>query len=316
LIQCDGVKDVEIAIQDWQGERSQRSSYCGSSVFDSLSEGQQRVFRRLEEDSDTKPLKDYLSIKIGLVTGNNRFFLMSDDERKRAKLRRSELKPIFPRFHFASGMEFDTSDYEDLISDGGRGFLVSVRDETLVSTEMRDYLALYSAEDIDACSTFKKRPVWSSIEDGCPPDAFFPVMQHHGPRLILNKSGINCTNSVHRAYFSDNVSSTESMLLSLSLLSTFSQISAEICGRSYGSGALKHEPREAEKIQVLMPRLHKRVISSAFRRADKLIRSGNLVEARQFVDQLLLSPLGGEDVYASAALLDSALQKLKSHRQR
>ena len=154
------------------------------------------------------------------------------------------------------------------------------------------------------------------VDDGAPPDAFFPVMQHHGPKLVINESGYNCTNSIHRAYFKTDLSKTEKKMISLSLLSTFSQISAEICGRSYGAGALKHEPREAEKIEILIPELHHRKVGAAFNRVDRMLRDGNFTEARQFVDILLLSAIESEDVPTKAALLASGLEQLKSHRHR
>lgn len=316
LIRCNGVKDVKFAIQHWDKNQEALSSYCGTSVFDNLSEGPQREIRKLEGDDSQRSLKDFLSIRIGLVTGNNRFFLLGEEDRKSAEIAVAELDRVLPRFRFAPGLVFDTADHEDLLVNGGKGFLVSVRNEERSSRAMLDYLSQYSSADIKACSTFKKRSDWSYTNDAAIPDAFFPVMQHHGPRLVLNNSGMNCTNSVHRAYFKDRITTTEKKLLSLSLLSTFSQISAEICGRSYGSGALKHEPREVEKIHVLMPRIHQKTVATAFSRVDRLLRDGNLSEARQFVDQLLLKALEVDDVHTTAALLESGLSQLKAHRHR
>lgn len=257
-----------------------------------------------------------MSINIGLVTGNNSFFLLANDDREEAGLTEREVRRIIPRFHFAAGLEFTHSDHGTMLQKNGKGFLVSVENANDASGAMREYLSRYSISDIEACSTFKKRPVWCDIDDRSPPDAFFPVMQHHGPRLVLNESGVNCTNSVHRAYFHNPFSKTTKRLLSLSLLSTFSQISAEICGRTYGSGALKHEPREAEKISVLMPNLHQRTVASAFHRVDRFLRAGNLVEARQFVDHLFLGALDIGDAHTNAALLQSGLKQLKLHRHR
>ncbi|MBO9441264.1 N-6 DNA methylase [Phaeobacter italicus] len=316
LVQCDGVKDVELAIQEWAQRKTIHSAYCGTSVYDSLSKGPKEVIRQLEREACLFSLGDFLSIRIGLVTGNNRFFLLGDEERKTANLAVDELDRVLPRFHFATGLSFEPSDHEGLLKGGGKGFLVSVQDEDRVSEAMSKYLSQYASSDIEACSTFKKRSIWSYTNDASVPDAFFPVMQHHGPRLVLNDSGMNCTNSVHRAYFNGKLSKTEQKLLSLSLLSTFSQVSAEVCGRSYGSGALKHEPREAEKIHVLMPHLHQNTVSSAFCRVDRLLRDGNLAEARQFVDQLILGALNIDDVHTSAALLESGLSQLKTHRHR
>ena len=271
---------------------------------------------RLRANSDCRKLGDFLGIKIGLVTGNNSFFLLSDTERKESNFTKEGLRKILPRFHFAPGMQFDHVDHNILLKSEGKGYLVSEEYPNNTSNPMSAYLAQYSEAKIDACSTFKKRSIWSKTEDDAPPDAFFPVMQHHGPRLVINNSGFNCTNSIHRAYFHKRLTKSQKQLISLSLLSTFSQISAEICGRSYGSGALKHEPREAEQIEILMPELHHRTISAAFVRVDRMLREGNMEEARQFVDLLIFSALGEDDIPTNSAFLRSGLEQLKFHRHR
>ena len=316
LTRCNGVKDLKVAIADWDKGLAQHSSLCGSSVFDALSDSPRRLMEYLRQDESCRTLGNFLGVKIGLVTGNNAFFTLSEADRRKHDLQLAELRKVMPRFQFAAGVDFKPEDHECLIEQGAKGHLVSVTDTEEASSAMRSYLEEYSEEDISKCSTFKKRSIWSQTEDNAPPDAFFPVMQHHGPRLVLNSTSINCTNSVHRAYFFEHVSKSERQLLCLSLLSTFSQISAEACGRSYGSGALKHEPREAEKIEVLMPQLHPNTIRAAFSRVDRMLRDGNLEEARQFADDLIMKGLGEEGIPENIALLRSGLEQLKHHRHR
>ena len=313
---CDGVKDLPAAIRRWDTGKSKDVSYCGTSIIDSLSNSPSNLVKHLQSHTTCKKLSEYLTVKIGLVTGNNRFFLLSEYEREELEIELCELVKVLPRFHFANGVSYSDADQADLLQSGGKGYLVSADNPDCVSDNVRSYLAQYDEEQIASCSTFKKRSVWCKSDDGAPPDAFFPVMQHHGPKLVLNESGYNCTNSIHRVHFKSNLSKTDKRLVSLSLLSTFSQISAEFCGRSYGSGALKHEPREAEKIEVLMPDLHHRTVGAAFDRVDKMLRDGNLAEARQFVDLLILNAIELEDVHTQASLMSSGLEQLKSHRHR
>lgn len=316
LDQCEGVKDLRKAVQIWEVGKTKVKSYCATSVFDSLSDSPKKLMKRLQKGKYCQTLNDYLGIKIGLVTGNNAFFLLSENDRKDIGLAKKELRRILPRFHFTQGLHFDSSDHDTLLAGGGKGFLISEQNPSAASVEINAYLDQYSEEDIDNCSTFKKRTIWSKTEDDSPPDAFFPVIQHHGPRLVLNRSGFNCTNSVHRAYFRKRFTQSQKQLISLSLISTFSQISAEICGRSYGSGALKHEPREAERIEILMPELHHKTIGSVYTRVDRLLRKGNHEEARQQVDHLILTALDTENVSVNAAMLRSGLDQLKFHRHR
>ena len=316
LVQCAGVKDLKIAIHKWETGRAIATAMCGTSVFDNLSLEQCKLVRRLSSMECCTSLGKSIRIKIGLVSGNNAFFLLDEKLRQEVGLTTKELQRVLPRFQFAQGLDFHSGDHDDLIKNGGKGYLVSCAEKETHSDEMLKYLLRYSQDEIEKCSTFKKRSEWSLIDDQNPPDAFFPVMHHLGPRLVLNDARLNCTNSVHRAYFLETYTKTRKRLISMSLLSTFSQISAEVQGRSYGSGALKHEPREAERIELLLPNLHHRKINAAYLRVNKLLRAGHHDEARQQVDALILSAAGDGSESTNISLLRSGLDQLRRHRHR
>lgn len=316
LVRCDGAKDLGPAIQGWSDGRQKIAAYCGSSVLDSLSPGPRSLFTKLQAESTCSTLREHLQVRIGLVTGNNSFFVLDEDQCQELSLKKAELRRVLPRFHFAAGLNFHLDDHDALLAAGGRGNLVSAVDPGSLSTSMRSYFDTYNADAIESCSTFKKRAIWSLTDDNSPPDAFFPVMHHLGPRLVLNEADINCTNTIHRVYFNNKLERHQRQLMCISLLSTFSQISAEICGRSYGSGALKHEPREAEKIEVLLPKIHHSRIATAFEKINRVLRDGNLDEARQIADILIFESLEIESPRPSIAILRSGLQHLREHRHR
>lgn len=316
LSRCSGVRELKSQIQMWMDGSIVTKSACGTSVFDSLSKAPRDLYGRLVADQRCHKLGDHLSVQIGLVTGDNRFFLRNNEERKEAGLAIASLKPVLPRFIFASGLDFRTEDFDEMIQDNGKGYLVSWDGVSKASDEVSSYLSTYPEEQRLSCSTFKKRKVWCQPDDDALPDAFFPVMQHNGPRLLLNKAAINCTNSVHRGYFKSKKTKAEKHLIALSTISTFSQLSAEIVGRSYGSGALKHEPREAEKIQLLLPRVHHNKVLSAYRRADMCLRSGNFDEASQIADRLIFGAMDVGDAATNVSILRSGLSQARKHRQR
>lgn len=316
LVECEGIKDLPIQIDRWEAGEEDVTATCASSVFDSLSATQRNLVQTLSSRDECKSLGDFLDVRIGLVTGNNSFFLFDEASREKSGLSERQLVRVLPRFHFASGIRFSLNDHDILLEAGGKGRLLSVQRFEDASVEAQDYLAGYDQVEMAKCSTFKKRQVWSQTDDGAPPDAFLPVMQHFGPRLVLNEDRINCTNSIHRAYFKTPTSQHARKLVALSLLSSFSQISAEVCGRSYGSGALKHEPREAEKIQILVPKLHHRTVSAVFKRADMMLREGNLAEARQYVDCMILGAMEIDGVIEMSSVFSSALEQLRKKRHR
>jgi hypothetical protein len=50
---------------------------------------------------ESKGLGNFLGIRIGLVTGDSAFFLLSDAERSAFSLAADELTKVLPRFHFS-----------------------------------------------------------------------------------------------------------------------------------------------------------------------------------------------------------------------
>jgi len=72
------------------------------------------------------------------------------------------------------------------------------------------------------------------------------------------------------------------------MVSTFSQLSAEIEGRTYGSGVLKHELREAGRIQLILPQTASdHDIGQALREIDRLLRDGKNMPAQIAADRFI-----------------------------
>jgi hypothetical protein len=120
-------------------------------------------------------------------------------------------------------------------------------------------------------------------------------MTHDGPRIVLNNARINCTNTVHRLFFNDGITTEAQKLVAISLSTTFSQLSAELEGRNYGSGVLKIEPSEAKRISLVLPdHLKKGEITAAFDQFDACLRTQGPSAANEMADQLILGASSDE----------------------
>jgi hypothetical protein len=113
-------------------------------------------------------------------------------------------------------------------------------------------------------------------------------MMHDGPRMVLNNVAINSTNSIHRIFFHSTISPQIRKLITVSLCTTFSQLSAEHVGRSYGSGVLKIEPSEATRIRLILPK-DKTVehTDAAFSQIDACFRKGDSEGAQQVANMFI-----------------------------
>lgn len=289
---CDAydLNELQRTIFDWESSKAVGRPLVSRPSLLSVSPKVFGVYSETEKLSACSKLGDLLDIKIGLVTGNNKFFVINQDARSAAGLTYDDVVPVLSKFKFSRGLTFNSADFNELIGSRERGYLVHSVKAPLKGTSIFKYLSTYEEAERQKVSTFKKRSIWHAPGDDKIPDAFFPVMNHHGPRLVLNDLGINCTNTIHRAYFKPDVSEYEKKLIALSLLTSFSQISAEFVGRRYGSGVLKHEPREAEKILIILPAgIPPEIIDKASEDVDSLLRDGKHDEASEYADKFIFN---------------------------
>lgn len=249
----------------------------------------------IEVREDCVTFGDIANVQIGLVTGANKFFVLSWGDVQDAGLDAADCTPILAKFVAAPGVSYTLKDHESVAASGARSYLVG-RPGTERSTALTAYHNTFDEKTRTTTSTFGKRKVWWQPNDGRVPDAFFPVMHHHGPRLVLNPDRLTNTNTIHRVYFRKHISQPCPKLIAVSMLTTFAQVSAEMVGRRYGSGVLKHEPREAERIRMLMPpSLSERAINAAFDKVDRLLRVGKRDDATAVADALIMKASGLTD---------------------
>lgn len=274
-----------------------------------------QTYDRLLANSACQELGKLAKIRIGLVTGDNSFFVLTKKKAERLGLASKSLRPIIARQLHLRGLQVTAQDLEELESKDAKCLLLNTSiSMSAMPAALQDYLKTYNESDIKDNRTFNKRKPWYQIALEAVPDAFFTCMSWYGPQLILNQTATTCTNTVYRVEFSYPTECTPEVRqqLSITLQSTFSQLSAELNGRSYGSGALKLEPSEVKRIALLLPPPDS-AAQVVFEKIDLCLRQGKAGDARQLADQYLVEQglLGQED----AAILQAGLEILRNLRR-
>lgn len=226
--------------------------------LDLLTEEARIAYKSVLASDFAKPLSHYADLKIGMVTGANKYFIVNQSMIDEFKLPKRVLKPVIGRFHSLSGIAHGKPHQEQIEKQDHRCFLVcpSSKDMQEKDSAVYRYLSQIDAKERAKNRTFKKRPEWFAPGwgiDGIIPDAFLSYMIHRSPRMVVNQGKFNCTNSIHKVIFHDRkMTAAQKRAISISMLSTFSQFSAEIEGRAYSSGVLKIEPTAGKRIQLLL----------------------------------------------------------------
>jgi adenine-specific DNA-methyltransferase len=237
---------------------------------------------------NARPLGDFCKLSIGIVTGDADFFLFDRQKAKLHSIAETQLTPIVSKARLIPGLSVTTGDLRRSYSKGAPSMILDTRRRRSHATDT--YLATMTKKRIKANLTFNKREIWHRPLDGTETHAFFTSMSHFGPRLVLNATdGATCTNTLYRATFKKAVNATERRVLSISLISSFGQLSSERHGRSYGAGMLKHEPSEAHRIRLLVPSATVPAVTVAFKRIDALLRAGAEKKARLEADRFMVS---------------------------
>lgn len=266
-------------------------------------------------DSETTALKALLSARIGLVTGDNKFFLFSESRAREENISLETLQPVLAKGSMAPGLNFGLKELRAARKAGTACYLLSSPALPAEDAQVSRYLESYPLERIENVSTFKKRARWHEPEDHNVPDAFWPVMRDLGPKLILNSKRWHCTNTLHRIFFKDHVTKLQQQFIAVSLLSTYAQLCAELCGRSYGSGVLKHEPRDVESIRIPWSTSFEREpLVSCFNAIDKALREGRHVDATRLADDYIYSNVSVAYTPKFRELLKTSLGALRHVR--
>ncbi len=233
-----------------------------------------RLNARTVEPSRQTTLADLFTIKRGIATGCNEFFILPFEKCQELQLPEQFLKPILPSPRYLKANEIQADD---------RGFpkvdkLLFLLDCDLPETEIQEryptlwaYLQTGQEQGIPKRYLCAHRPLWYSQEKR-PPTPFVctymgrPSAKSENPfRFILNESQATASNVYLLLYPKGKLvqSLEEDSALVRTVWGALSTIKPEMIqdeGRLYGGGLHKIEPKELTKVSAdmildLLPKL-------------------------------------------------------------
>jgi adenine-specific DNA-methyltransferase len=245
------------------------------SLFDGISEGYHVV-----------RLGEWAIPRIGVVTGNNRFFIISKQEQKSKGIPDKHVRSILTRATQLQGLCIRAADVQRIVESGKDALLVSPPAIGPLPEELERYLSEGKKNGASDSYKCRSRTPWYVVPNKFVPAAFMQYMATAWPRVVLNYSKATCTNAIHRLMWVQHRPKADLQRLALGSLSTLAQLSAELVGRSYGGGVLKLEPSEASLL-VVPVNTHVDV-DRLFRDVDALLRRGQMKLATELVDSAFL----------------------------
>ncbi len=313
LMAATTLEDLSKTVSSIKNKTHKPKLLKGTAALSLLDSDTQYCYSQILALEESKKFAEIADIKIGTVTGANHFFVISRDISEKNNLV-CHTKPILAKFDSVPGLSYTKQDHVAAEAQNKRCYILNAQNSMEKGSAIRNYLATFPRGARRINATFKKRGLWFQADDEQIPDGFFTYMHHAGPRLVLNAFNVNCTNTIHRVYFKQKITPVQKKLLAISLLSTFSQFSAEVEGRCYGSGVLKLEPSEVKRLSILLPDIGQNDTERGYRSIDQLLRAGRVDDARDAADSLIIGKISSRIALDALHKLSSALTRMRDNR--
>ncbi len=289
VIRCATLDDVEeqLEVAD-KSPGVQLASGQGRLLSQLLPTEAQLLYHRLSTVSGVRRLGAIASVDIGIVTGANEFFVLTEADA--GKLHPDLVTPAVAKATQVAGARLSMRDHRKLLKDGQRGLML-VADMTASSKALRSiraHVARGEATGFDERYKCRIREPWWALpvpRRGAA-DLLLTYCSNEHPRLALNEAKALNTNTIHGVRISNDV---DGEAFAAGFYNSLTLLSAELEGRSYGGGVLKLEPTEAEKL--LLPPLSPE-LAALLPAVDQAIRARDVETAANLVDPVALAPLG------------------------
>lgn len=255
-----------------------------------LSDREITFMRALRESSTTANLSVHASVDVGVVTGKNEFFVLTNAQVDELGLEGFTL-PLVSRSAHLKGARVAKADWSAMSAAGDRVHLLHLKRSDAKPTEaLANYIRFGEGNDVHKGYKCSIREPWYAVPSVWTPDGFMFRQIYDFPRVVLNQAGATSTDTIHRL----TCKSENPERVIANTYTWLTAASAEIEGRSYGGGVLELEPTEAERL--LMPAILNGAIPLT--ECDNLTRAGRLDEVLEENARIVLQGhmgLSGKD---------------------
>ncbi|MCP4134976.1 MAG: N-6 DNA methylase [bacterium] len=240
------------------------------------------LLRKIKKNKKIPICIDIMDVDVGIVTGRNNFFLLSDSQVREWKLRRY-VRRIVGRSNHLKGIILSEEDYQlNAKADYPVNIFVPPnKDFDDLPKPCRDYITYGEEQGYHTGYKCRIRKRWYITPSLWNPDAFALRQVNEYPKLILNTLEASATDTIHRVRLK---SQHDKKTVIYSYLNSLTFAFSEITGRSYGGGVLTFEPTEVEELPI--PISDKAKLD--FDKIDALIRDKQIDKVLDLVDKELL----------------------------
>ena len=228
-------------------------------------------------------------VRIGLVTGDAKFFLMSESRRQELRLPEDTVVPVVTRARHLGSPWIDLKSWRCLRDADERAWLFYPSDRSVkISKAVTEYVAAGKELGCHLRQKTREREQWFRATALPPADGFMSGMTTDGPWICLNRMrGLTATNTLYAVHFLKRLSLGEKAAWSLALMSSAVADQHARIGRAYSKGLLKFEPKDVMALRVPVPQQTGTAALQTYERAVIELLTGDRACARSLADTFI-----------------------------
>ncbi|WP_010262005.1 N-6 DNA methylase [Treponema primitia] len=247
-----------------------------------LSNNELCLLKKLANDPRLSLTTDLFEVNVGLVSGENDFFVIGKEIVDRFNLYKHVI-PIVSKAEQVSGLLFSNNSLDEITNRNKRVFLFNPNDKPFdeLSKEEQTYIKYGEKSGFHRNYKCRIRKRWYIVPKTWLPEAFLIRQANLFTKIILNETDALVTDTLHKIRFLDNV---DGRLVAAAFMNTLTLSLSETIGRSYGGGVLTFEPGEIRKLRIPMIGAEK----LDFSKVDSWLRNGEIDQILTYTDDVLL----------------------------
>ncbi len=265
------------------------------------------LLEKLSADERISDATELYEVNVGLVSGENSFFLMNEDTVKKRNLS-SVVRPIIGRSDQVKGIVLSETDYSQLVKAGKKVFFFEPGDRPVdqMDESVQKYIRWGETQGFNQNYKCRIRKCWYHVNQSWRADAFLIRQANLYPKMILNKKEALVTDTLHKVRFLEGINGEA---VAAAFLNTYTLALGETLGRSYGGGVLTFEPGEMRRVRIPMINAETLDIGCM----DQWQREGQYDRILAYTDEILLRQGLGLSSH-EISVLHSIWEKMRDRR--
>lgn len=237
--------------------------------------------------ADNRQLGDVLDIRLGGVTGDADYFLLTEAERIERRLPVESVRPVLSKARHLIAGQITRSEWQLLRDNGARIWLFDPSQRTIKHPAVQAYLNLKPESGGCHRDRYKitNRAPWYRVPLPLRVDGFMSGMTKFGPWICLRgMPRLTATNTLYTVRFCGSLGNDEKSALALSILTSRYERFLDQIGRIYPSGLVKYEPGDLANLPLVLPN---RIMGAKtlYPQAISALLNGRPKECRRIADQ-------------------------------